>query len=151
VTLGDSCGCGFLVTLGGPPRWLEAAMKVWHMSVIVHGWLRWSCEGSCTFPDHVIELPHLSVGSYGVQHVDEVRATPLNLQTTKCWLTQRGLACRQACEPQEKNHLSLAIGFLPVFILCWLFDWFISSTQRYNHSTTSFMIPQVKPLDATDV
>ena len=42
--------------------------------------------------------------------VDEVRATPLSRRTTKCWSTQRELACRQAHEPREK-------------ILCLLYDW----------------------------
>ena len=55
----------------------------------------------------VIELPHLWVGSYGVHLLDEVRATPLSHQTTKCWSTQRGLACWQAREPREKNLVSL--------------------------------------------
>ena len=32
---------------------------------------------------------------------------PINHWTTKCWLTQRGLACQQAHEPREKNWLSL--------------------------------------------
>jgi hypothetical protein len=74
------------------------------------------CEGSYTFPNGepkdnssglpVIELPHLWVGSCGVQRVDEVRATPLSHRTTRCWSTQRGLACRQTREPREKNHVS---------------------------------------------
>ena len=45
------------------------------------------------------------------------RATPLSRQTTKCWSTQRGLACWQAREPREKNWLSLALWFSPG-------DWF---------------------------
>ena len=65
----------------------------------------------------VIELPHLWVGSCGVHLVDEVHATPLSRRTTKCWSTQRGLARRQALEPWEKNHLSLAIGILRVIVL----------------------------------
>ena len=55
----------------------------------------------------VIELPHLWVGSCDVHLLDEVRATPLSLRTTKCWSTQRGLACWQAREPREKNLMSL--------------------------------------------
>jgi hypothetical protein len=58
--------------------------------------------------------------------VDELCATPLNCQTTKCWLTQRGLACRQAREPREKNLMSILclIGFLLAIghLHC---DWFI--------------------------
>ena len=76
------------------------------------------CEGSYTFPDEEpqgssgkllmsFELPHLWVGSYSVQLLDEVHATPLSRRTTKFWSTQRGLACRQAREPREKNLVSL--------------------------------------------
>ena len=54
-----------------------------------------------------IELPHLWVGLAVSNYVDEVRGTPLSHRTTKCWLTQRGLACRQAREPREKNLVSL--------------------------------------------
>ena len=50
--------------------------------------------------------------------MDEVRATPLSRRTTKCWSTQRGLACWQAREPREKNlGVHLVYGFLPVI------DW----------------------------
>jgi hypothetical protein len=90
----------------------------------------------------VIELPHLWVGSCGVQRVDEVRATPLSRRTTKCWSTQRGLACRQAHKSWEKNRLSLAIWYSPsdwlIFIL-WLVH---PSTRRYNHLTLSITFPQ---------
>jgi hypothetical protein len=44
--------------------------------------------------------------------VDEIRATPLSHQTTKYWSTQRGLACRQTREPQEKNRVSIVIDSL---------------------------------------
>ena len=37
-----------------------------------------------------------------------------NDRTTKCWLTQWGLACWQAREPREKNPLSLVICILLV-------------------------------------
>jgi hypothetical protein len=56
---------------------------------------------------HVIELPHLWVGSYIVHLLDKVRATPLSHRTIECWSTQRGLAHRQAREPREKNLVSL--------------------------------------------
>jgi hypothetical protein len=51
--------------------------------------------------------------------VDEGRATPLNRRTTKCWSTQRGLACWQAREPQEKNRVS------PLCLIHWISpgDW----------------------------
>jgi hypothetical protein len=87
----------------------------------------------------VIELPHLWVGSCGVQRVDEVRATPLSRRTTKCWSTQRGLACRQAHKSREKNWLSLAIWYSPgdwlIFIL-WLVH---PSMRRYNHLSLHYI------------
>jgi hypothetical protein len=55
----------------------------------------------------VIELPHLWVGSCSVHLLDEFHATPLSRRTTKCWLTQWGLVCRQARKPREKNLMSL--------------------------------------------
>jgi hypothetical protein len=74
--------------------------------------------------------------------VDNVRAMPLSRWTTKCWSTQRGLACRQAREPQEKNCLSLAFWYSPgdwlVFIL-----WLVHPSMRwYNHLTLSIIFPQ---------
>jgi hypothetical protein len=56
---------------------------------------------------HVIELPHLWVGSCSVHLLNEVRETPLSRRTIECWSTQRGLARRQAREPREKNLVSL--------------------------------------------
>jgi hypothetical protein len=96
------------------------------------------CEGSCTFPvgepkDNssglLVSLSYLTCGYVlSVSNcVDEVCATPLNRRTTKCWSTQRGLACRQAHEPRKKNLVSILclIKFLPVigYLHC---DWFIS-------------------------
>ena len=62
----------------------------------------------------VIELPHLWVGSCGIHLLDEVYATPLSHRTTKCWSTQQGLACWQACELREKIGCLLPFGILPV-------------------------------------
>jgi hypothetical protein len=58
--------------------------------------------------------------------VDEVRATPLSRRTTKCWSTQQGLACRQACEPWEKIGCLLPFNILPVIDWYSYCDWFIS-------------------------
>jgi hypothetical protein len=46
VALGDRCGYEFLVTLSSC-RHLDGL----DVLVIVHGWLQWSCEGSCAFSD----------------------------------------------------------------------------------------------------
>jgi hypothetical protein len=81
--------------------------------VLVLGHLPVIVRGSCAFPGGeakatlvdcaFIELPHLWVGSCIVHGLDEVCAIPLSRRTTKCWSIQRGLACRQAREPREKN------------------------------------------------
>ena len=47
-------------------------------------------------------------------------------RTTKCWSTQRGLACQQADEPREKkSYVSCVIGFLSVIGLSSSCDWLI--------------------------
>ena len=90
--------------------------------MIVSGSDRGDCEGSCAFTGGepkgnssglLVSLSYLTCGYVLAvsNYVDEVRATPLNRRTTKCWSTQRGLACRQAREPWEKNWLSLTIWY----------------------------------------
>ena len=126
-------------------------MLVWWLFVAAFS----DCEGSCTFPDGVpkgnsskllVSLSYLTCGSVVAvsYRVDEVCETPLSRRTTKCWSTQRGLACWQAREPREKNRLSLVICILPVigsiFIL-WLVH---STTWRYNRITYSFTFPQTR-------
>ena len=74
--------------------------------------------------------------------VDEVCETPLSRRTTKCWSTQRGLACWQAREPQEKNRLSLVICILLVIGLIFILWLVHPSTRRYNHPTHSLTFLQ---------
>ena len=67
---------------------------------------------------------------------------PISRRTTKCWLTQRGLACRQAHEPRKKNLVCLVwldFSWWLVVSTLWLVH---SSTQRYNHHTHSFTFSQ---------
>ena len=82
------------------------------------------CEGSCTFPGGepqgsssklLVSLSYLTCGSVLVVSncVDEVCATPLSHRTTKCWSTQQGLVCQQACEPREKIGVSLVSWISP--------------------------------------
>jgi hypothetical protein len=127
VALEDRCGCGVLVTLGGC-RHLDGLEQRWRFST--YWWLFVAGSGdlvrgiapspakhrkvalvNCSCH----ELPHLWVDSCGVQRMDVVRATPLNRRTTNCWSTQRGLACRQACESREKNRVS------PLWLIYWIF------------------------------
>ena len=57
-----------------------------------------------TLVERVIELPSLGPwGSCGAQRVGLVRFQ-LATEPLSKWLTQRGLACWQACEPRDKNH-----------------------------------------------
>ena len=106
-----------------------------------------ACEGSCAFPSGAPKETLVNCSCHWAMSlvgrflqcpiVDEVRATHLSCRTTKCWLTQRGLACRQACEPREKNRVSflwLNFSWWLVVIILWLFN---SSTWRYNHLTHS--------------
>ena len=67
---------------------------------------------------------------------------PISCQTTECWSTQRGLACRQAHEPREGNHVSflwLDFSLWLVVIILWLVH---SSTRWYNHPTHSITFLQ---------
>jgi hypothetical protein len=62
-----------------------------------------------TLAEHVIELPSLGLwGSCGAQHVGlvwcQLAAEPPSERST-----QRGLACWQASEPQDKNHRVILI------------------------------------------
>jgi len=80
-----------------PPRWPRVVEEHWHELVIICDHLPMIMRGSCAFLGRaptttlvdcrVIELPNLWIGSYGVLHEDEVRATLLIYWTTKCWST----------------------------------------------------------------
>ena len=61
----------------------------------------------------LVSLSYLTCGSVLVvsYHVDEVCETPLSRRTTKCWSTQRGLACWHAREPREKIGCLLSFVF----------------------------------------
>jgi hypothetical protein len=94
-----------------PPGWLGAARGLWQELVIVLGHLQWSCEGCCAFLDGAPKATQvdcschwatsLAVGSCGA--LGELGCgLPISCQTTRCRLTQRRLACRQAREPREK-------------------------------------------------
>jgi hypothetical protein len=65
---------------------------------------------------HVIELPHLWVGSCGVQRVDEVRATPLSRVNHQVLVDTTGTRVPQAHKPRKKNLVFILcmIGFLLV-------------------------------------
>jgi hypothetical protein len=131
-----------------PPRQLGAAKELRHVLVIVRGRLRWlwvpvkSCKValvncSCHW---VTSL----VGRFLQRPLWWARCViPISHQTTKCWSTQRGLACQQACEPREKIGCLLPFGILPVIELV-LILWLVhSSTRRYNYLAHSITFPQI--------
>ena len=73
-------------------------------------------EGFLTFPRQrakrysiglLVSLSYLTCGRFLWHQVWARCVIPISRWTTKCWLTQWGLACRQACEPWEKNFVSL--------------------------------------------
>jgi hypothetical protein len=90
VALGDHCGCGVLVTLGGCghldglEQWRSFGMCGWFFMASSD-----DCDGSCTFPGEALKgnssglLVSLSYHTFGLvlmvsNYVDEVRATPLS-------------------------------------------------------------------------
>jgi hypothetical protein len=117
------------------PRQLWAAEELWQELVIILGHLPVIVRGSCAFLGGVPKATlvdcscHWATSLVGwffavSKCVDKVIATPLSRRTTKCWSTQRGLACQQAREPREKNLVFILcmIGFLLVIDLhiLWL-------------------------------
>jgi hypothetical protein len=55
-----------------------------------------------TLVECVIELPHLRVVSWCAR--SGRRLERLAQEPSRCWSTQRGLACWQPSEPRDKNH-----------------------------------------------
>jgi hypothetical protein len=120
-------GCEILVTFSGCRHLdgLEAAEELWQEWCLFLATSRWFCEGCCAFPGGASKATlvncschwviSLAVGSYGA--LGEFGfGLPISYRTTRCRSTQRGLVCRQAREPQEKNLVFILcmIGFLPV-------------------------------------
>ena len=95
-------------------------------------------EPKCTLLDCSCHWATSLVGRFLWHYLLARCMIPISPRTTKCWSTQRGLACQQAREPREKNLVSLMwldfSRWLISFIL-WLAH---SSTWRYNHPTHSF-------------
>jgi hypothetical protein len=140
-----------------PPRCLGEAEELWQEFVIVLGHLPTIVRGSCPFPDRepkatlvdcachwatllagrFLRCP--SVWTRFVQHL--LAAEP----ATKCWSTQRELACQQAREPREKNRVS------PLWLIIWIYhcdwsssycDWFIPRCGGIKITFLLFTFPQ---------
>ena len=118
------------------PRWLGSAEEYWHKLMIVRGYLPTIVRGLVPFAMESRKVTLVDCARHWATSlvgrflqsptVDEICATPLSRRTTECWLTQQGLACRQAYEPREKNlcvHLLWLIEFLLVIGLHYI-DWF---------------------------
>jgi hypothetical protein len=124
---GNSCYSWWLP----PPRRLGAAVEVPHVLVIVRGQLRWLvCEGLLWFPDGapnsnssglLVSLQLLAIGRF-LWCLLEARCVRLiSHQTTWCKGIQRGLACRQAREPQDKSCVSIVLDQLDFILVIGYF------------------------------
>jgi hypothetical protein len=116
------------------PKWLGATEEHWHELVIVRGHLPVIARGLVPSPmkSWKVTLVNCSchwvtslVGRFLRRQVLARWVIPISHRIVKCWSTQRGLACRQAREPWEKNLMSIVIEIL--LVIDWIFvDWFIS-------------------------
>ena len=144
-----------------PPRWLRAAWGGWYKLVIVCGHLPVICEGFLgLFSGETPKATLVNCSCHWVTSlVDRFLrcllwwarcVIPISHRTTECWSTQRGLACRQAREPWEKNLVSIVIGILPVIFLAFILIGSSHLPRRYNHPTHSLVftffsfLPSVK-------
>ena len=106
-----------------PPRWLGAAEEDWHELVIARGHLPVIVRGLAPSPVKRCKVALVNCSCHWVTSLVGRLLRRLlwwarcvisiSHRTTKCWSTQRGLACQLAHEPQEKNWLSLALWYSP--------------------------------------
>ena len=101
-------------------------------------WL-WSvaCEGFLTFPRQrakrysiglLVSLSYLTCGRFLWHQVWARCVIPISRRTTNCWSTQQRLACWQAREPWEKNHVSLvSLDISWCSLVFILIDWVLVS------------------------
>jgi len=141
VALWDRFGCGFLVTLGGCRHLdgLEQRRSIgtsWWLFVAISMWLWGVCaypgeEPKATLVDCACHWATSLVGRFlWFPSEDEVCATPLSHQTTKCWSTQWGRSMPASTWTfREKSVSQLClIGILPVLDCSYIGDWFIPYT-----------------------
>jgi hypothetical protein len=130
-------------------------VEVWHVLVIVHGWLWWSCEGSCTYPDEaqqgsssklLMSLSYLTCG--------------LVLAVSKC-LTRFMLHVLAAKPPSVGRHnrderaskhvnlgrkimslLWLIVWISPSDLSSYYYDWFIPQHGGLKLTSLPFTFPQ---------
>jgi hypothetical protein len=145
----DSCYSWWLP----PPRRLETAEELWQELVIVRGHLLMIVRGSYAFPSGgpkatLVDCScHWSTslvgGSCGVHGLDEVHATPLSCQTTKCWSTQQGRSVPASTWTSGEKYLCLLpFGILLVYWLVIILVIGSSPTRRYNNLEFSITISQ---------
>jgi hypothetical protein len=119
VALGDRCGYGVLVTLCGCHHLdgLEQRRncgKSWWLFLAISWWL-WGVLVPSPGRAQKTTLVDCAC-HWATSLVSRFLRCPSG-RTTKCWSTQRGLACWQAHKPREKImclHCDCFIGFLPV-------------------------------------
>jgi hypothetical protein len=133
MALGDRCGYRVLVTLGGCHHLdgLEQQRSIdmsWWLFMAISRWL-WgvlclSRQGKkVTLVDSSYHWATLVVARFfQCLSEDKVYATPLSCRTTKCWSTQRGLACWSTSTWTSGEKSSVFI-----VIVSWISpsDWFL--------------------------
>jgi hypothetical protein len=132
VALGGDCNCWFLITLGDC-RHLDGWCWIdwWGDLVIVSApnqgeFVRGHCGSSaeCLIPT-LVDCSCRWVTALVCWFLRCLAGRGLRASTEeppRCWSTQRGLACRQASEPREKNKLC---HLLSSGALDWLIDIYI--------------------------
>jgi len=120
-----------------PPRWLGAAWRCWQVLVIVLGHTRWSLWGvhgpipRQSAKSHssglLVSLSYLTCGRFLWCSSVELGVVPISHQITKCWSTQRGLACRQAREPRDKNRCLPCVDI----VIDWFHSWWLAHSLDF--------------------
>jgi hypothetical protein len=137
-----------------PPRRLRAAIEVWHVFVIVHGWLRWFVRGSCAFLGGAPKTTLVDCSCYWVitlavgscSALGELGfGLPISRRTMKWWSTQRGHSMLVSTWTSGKNCVS------PLWLISWISpsdwssyycDWFISRRGGIKITFLLFTFPQ---------
>jgi hypothetical protein len=156
MALGDCYNCGVLVTLGGcrhldglKQRWrsdtcwwlfVSSSSDLWE--VLVPSW-RSAKDNSSGL---LVSLSYHTCGRFLRCSLRELGfGFPISYRTTRCWSTQRGLACWWAREPQEKNRMS------SLWLIHWISpgdwyssycDWFIPRRGGIKITFLLFTFPQ---------
>ena len=138
VALGDRCGCGVCRHLDDLEQRRSIGMS-WWLFMSISRWFVWGLVPSPAESQKATLVDcscHSLVGRFLWRQVLARCVIPISRQTTKCWSTQQGLACRQEHELWEKNWFSCALDFSR-----WLIGYSLIGSSLlpwwYNHPTLS--------------